>query len=318
MDHNKYKEQIILFIYNELTAEELQKFESHLQLCNECSKELDEQKKLISSIQKKHPLSDRLLNEARRELSAALRVERTKASLWEKLKEKFSLLYNSNYALAFGGTAILLIGFFLGYLFFNKNNNENNLAAAIDSESQFSYMHENIQISNVRFIDSDASDGEVEFMFEAVKPVKIKGNLNDSKIQNILAASMINEQNPGIRLNTINAINSNQSLPEDSDIKTALISVAKFDENPGVRREAIQVLKKMNYDEEIKQAFLYVLKTDTVSGLRIEAINSLVKAKQNGHQFDEEALNILREKMMDDENSYIKYQAKTVLQEKYQ
>ena len=63
-----------------------------------------------------------------------------------------------------------------------------------------------ISISNIQFIDSDPSDGEVEFTFQASKPVRLKGNVNDPKIQSVLTYAMLNEQNPGSRLNSINAM----------------------------------------------------------------------------------------------------------------
>jgi HEAT repeat protein len=178
-------------------------------------------------------------------------------------------------------------------------------------------LQENTKIRNVRFIDQDAGDGEVEFMFEAVKPVRIKGNVNDREIQNILTYSILNEENPGVRLNSINLINANQPQHVDKEIKDVLLDAVRYDVNPGVRREALKTLKNLPYDEEIKDAMLYVLLNDKTSGLRIEAINVLAQAQKNGHNFNEQDLSIFKKKLEADENNYIRYKAKNVLQEKY-
>jgi hypothetical protein len=127
---------------------------------------------------------------------------------------------------------------------------------------------------------------------------------------------MLNGQNAGVRLNSINAISDNKKVNYDNDVKEALIRVVKFDENPGVRRQAIILLNKFPYDDEIKQAYLYVLSNDTTSGMRIEAINSLFQAKKDGYKFDNQELSVFKKKMETDNNNYIRYRARTVLQEK--
>ena len=47
------------------------------------------------------------------------------------------------------------------------------------------------KITNVRFEQPAGNNGEVQFTFEAVKPVTMKGNINDPKIQMILAQAFL-------------------------------------------------------------------------------------------------------------------------------
>lgn len=126
---------------------------------------------------------------------------------------------------------------------------------------------------------------------------------------------MLNEQNPGSRLNSINAMDTESSIQYDDDVKNALITVMMTDENPGVRREALKMMGKFQYDESIKQTLLYVVANDTVSGLRIEALNSLIEAGNKGYKLNNNELNFFREKLKQDENSYIKLRSRTILQE---
>ena len=126
---------------------------------------------------------------------------------------------------------------------------------------------------------------------------------------------MLNENNPGTRLNTINLISSSSQPRPDTEIRNALLSVVKFDNNQGVRLEAMKLLKKFTFDDDIKNTMLYVLQNDSSSGMRIEAMNMLVQANKKGSSFNREDLSVFREKMQQDDNNYIRYQAKTVLKE---
>ena len=155
----------------------------------------------------------------------------------------------------------------------------------------------------------------VEFTFDAIKPVRVKGKLNDPDVQNVLMYSMLNEDNPGTRLNTINLISSSSQPQPDNEIKNALLSVVKFDNNQGVRWEAIKLLKKFRFDNEIKNTMLYVLQNDSSSGMRIESMNILVQANKKGNTFSRDDLLVFRHKLQQDDNNYIRYQAQTVLKE---
>ncbi|HEX9251597.1 MAG TPA: HEAT repeat domain-containing protein [Ignavibacteriaceae bacterium] len=174
---------------------------------------------------------------------------------------------------------------------------------------------EKLRIQNINFIDSDPSDGQVEFTFDAVKSGRIKGNVNDAEVQKILTYAVLNEQNPGTRLNSINVINANQIQKPDDEIKSTLIAVAKFDNNPGVRIEALKSLNKLPADEEIKNTLIYVLLNDTSSGIRIEAINSLVGASKSGVSLNQKDLMLLRDKIQTENNNYVKFQAKNIIKE---
>jgi len=201
----------------------------------------------------------------------------------------------------------LLVGALIGYFVFQTPVVENIKTDSTQSD-QF-------KIQNINFLDPDPSDGQVEFTFDAIKSGHIKGNINDAELQKILTYAVLNEQNPGTRLNSINVINATQTQSLDNEIKATLITVAKFDENPGVRREALKSLKEIPIDNDIKSALIYVLLNDTSSGLRIEAINTLVEAAKKGFSFSQNDLSLLREKIQVDNNNYVRFQAKNIIKE---
>jgi hypothetical protein len=184
------------------------------------------------------------------------------------------------------------------------------LTTAVETAAPASLSGET-EIANVRFIDQNsAGDGTVEFAFDAIRPVRIKGNVNDPKIQEMLTYALVKEHNAGVRLRAVSTISANHSKP-DSKVKEALLTALRSDSNDGVRKEALAVLQKYPFDEEIQVAFLYVLQNDPNPAMRIEAIKSLEAKNIEGKQL----IQVLRDRMESDNNSFIRQKAKAVLEE---
>ena len=314
MKHNEYKQLLHLSLYGELNSEEQKILKDHLMSCNECRKELEDQKNLLELISGKRQenVDEKVLSAARYQLRGALRSESSYNNIFKSIVNSLSLFFTTPLKFAVVSTAMLFIGIIIGSLLFNKSSNEE---ITQQSENRFASLSEDIGISNLRFIDSDASDGEVEFTFQASRPVHLKGKVNDPQIQSVLTYAMLNEQNPGSRLNSINAMDTESANVLDPDIKNALVTVVMSDENPGVRREALKLMSKFPYDENIKQTLLYVIANDTISGLRIEALNLIITAGSKGYKLNSEELDFFRQKIQEDENPYIKLRSRTILQE---
>lgn len=191
---------------------------------------------------------------------------------------------------------------------------------APSTEKVSTFLEGETRIANIRFVNPDAGGGQVEFTFDAVSPVHIKGNINDDRVQKVLAHALINDQNPGVRLRSASAFSTQVRKLElpDREVKAALILALKSDDNPGVRKEALKALLGFPFDEEIKQAFLHVLMRDNNPALRIAAINSLDSLRVQGQPTDKDLLDVLKQRMTTDENNYIRIRAKTVLEEAQQ
>jgi hypothetical protein len=314
MDHNKYKELNTLSVYEELNPGDQSDLLHHLVTCNECLTDFEEKRKLketFAKSQMKEPNAS-LLNQARKELRLAIENE-DKKHLLSRIAESIGAFISGNYKMVLTGAAMALIGLFAGKYIFNQPVNKDRIFFETASDNP---LQNNTQITNVKFADNIAAGGNVEFTFDAVKPVHIKGNINDPKIQAILSYAMVNGDNAGVRLNSINLINNNSSGKIDNEVKNSITNVIKNDPNPGVRREALKLMKKFPYDEEIKKTLLYVLQFDKNVSMRIESINLLMDAQKEGHTFNNEDLNIFRTKLKQDNNLYIQYRVKSVLKEK--
>jgi len=309
MQHEKYEELIQFYLYDEIDEADKRMLEQHLKSCPACKAHLEELKTIFNRINENenNESEDKLLFEARAELRGYLKAKKNKTSLADKFIQMFSSFKNKPVGIAFGGAAVLLVGFFLGYILFRN--------PAINTNDEGLNFAEFSKIQNIIFFDADPDDGEVEFTYESVKPGRIKGNINDSRVREILTYAILNEKNPGTRLNSINVINASSQHKNDDELKNALISVAKYDNNPGVRREAIKSLNELTVDKEIKDALIYVLLNDTSAGIRIEAINSLMETSKKGIKLDESDLTTLKDKIQLDQNNYVRYQFKNIVKE---
>jgi hypothetical protein len=321
MEHQHYKEWLLLSLYDELSNEESAALKIHLQSCTRCPKELEELKQLHATLGAYHPVAvgDTLLSESRAELRVAIRAEHTRRSWWQDAADAIAELMSPKARLAFAATAVLALGIGLGYVAFRQpGETQVEGLQTISSQSDAAFDQGVLQITNVRFINRDEANGEVEFTFDAVTPVHIKGNANDERVQKMLARAILTEKNVGTRLRAVNFIGDQQkdqiAPPKvNKEVKEALISALKFDSNLGVKKEALRILQKYLPDPDVTNAIIYILKYVNNTGLKIAAINSLDMSKFN--QPNQDLLAMLQEKVDTDENSYVRIKAKAALKE---
>lgn len=307
MNHKECKELLPLSIYGDMTDEERKQLGDHVAGCGECRGELEQLKKFYSVVgqHRRLAMSNQLLSDARRRLRVALQEQTSRPPLWERLIEPI-------YKISFGGIGMLAVGFIAGYVTFSGSG-----AGTIfgQTEDAVPVMEGGTQISNVRFLDSDAADGEVEFTFDAVRPVRIKGKMADPQVQKILAHALLDENNPGLRIRSASALAESPGLVQSKELRESLLRAVTSDPNPSVRRDALGLIQRLPFDSEIKDALLYVLQNDENAGVRIVAINGLEKFKDQASMKDAEVVKVLQEKTKMDENNYIRLMARNVLEE---
>jgi hypothetical protein len=322
MDHNRYREWLTLQTYNDLKKDQVKLLEEHLQGCESCRVELKELQQMHSFLQKNQAnlKLDGLLQEARTQLRSALREERGRRSFWQEwtasLGEWWSeLKLSPQYSAALAGVFMFAIGILAGSFLLNQSRSEKvamntGNAKTVTETPKVNAVQPSSStsdIANVRFIDSDAADGEVEIAFDAVKPMKLKGSMDDPAIQKVLTYAVLKEQNPGVRLRAVSAIGAQQQEKKAPDplLKAALISALKFDKNAGVRKEALDILQKYPMDDDMKAAFLQVLIRDENPGMRVAAMKYL--GAQDS--VDPEVLNVLKGQAQNDQNAFVRSRA---------
>jgi len=311
MEHKDLTEQIMMLVAGEITGTEAEKLLEHIDSCELCGKEYRFQMELLSDLKATNPEFniEKILTASRRELRRTIYAIPDKVSFADRVKGFF----RSPFAIpSLTGAGGLAVGLIAGVLFLSKPDTTHDPFLTTVSDGG----DHQTRITNVMFNDRDLKDGNISFTFDAYKRITISGSPNDPGIQKLLTYSILNEKNPGTRLNSINLVNNSYDKSQLAGVKEALISAARGDENPGVRLQALKTLATLPFDDEIKKTCLHILVKDNTPGNRIEAINTLVKAIENGFKADDEIKSVFRDQLEQEENPYIKIRAKTILDAK--
>ena len=312
MNHKRWKQWIQLSVYDELQEEERRLLQSHLEGCEECRKEMEQLSALRETIRSGGSVhvDEQLLGEAREQFHRALHAtKRSKPFLnwWPELVE---WLYRPAVRFAFVAAASFVLGIILSYRYLHPSAPA---ATSPESSAQAMFLPGETRITNVRFLSGANGNGPIDFTFDAVRPVHMKGNIYDEQVQKVLTYAILNEDNPGVRLRSIDAVASQPTA--DKEVRNALITALKSDINAGVRKESLRALQTFPLDQEIKLALLFVLNHDKNPGLRIAAINLLDSLRSSNLVSGKEILEGFRNTAKTDDNNYIKLRAKAALEE---
>ena len=322
MKHKQFEEWLQLSLYNELSEQEQTVLDNHLTTCERCRVELNELKEMHATLAHHRPIAiqESLLQDARRNLRLRIQTDAEQKSLWTKLKGILDGFLTPPLQVALGGVATLVMGILVGYFVF-KTPSEKNLPLRQAAFASSAMEAGESQITNIRFIDRNTQNGDVEFTFETITPVRIRGNVNDENVQKVLARALVSDQNAGVRLRAVNMIGTQTEQKQagapvlDTEVKAALITALLHDRNLGVRKEALNVLKNYLPDPIIVRAFLSVLANETNTGLKITVINSLDLSNYENQPVNREILYMFKNKAQSDDNNYIRIRAKLALQE---
>jgi hypothetical protein len=158
------------------------------------------------------------------------------------------------------------------------------------------------RISGISQVSPDPQTGGVRITLNAERRMILEGSLDDENVCKVLVYALKNYDNPGIRVDTLEALRTNGNNPS---VQPELLDTLRNDPNLGVRLEALKAVRRMNWSPEVRQALLDVVRQPRANqGLRGAVVDELVKHAVKDK--DEVALSELEQLAANDANDYVR------------
>src|SRR5256884_9722184 len=109
----------------------------------------------------------------------------------------------------------------------------------------------------------------------------LTGRADEPNVRQVLTYMVENSErfDAGVRLDCLDAL---KAAAGDQQVRAALLSAARKDQNPAVRLKALETLRDAAGEDDVRQALLDALEHDSNPGVRVEAVNVLVGSLQHG------------------------------------
>lgn len=288
-----------LYLYGELSFDEEERVESHVDACAACRAALERQREVHAALDNiaMEP-SPALLRSCREDLRARLAEEPGIAhhGWWERLTE---MVAGPVWLKPAGALTLVALGF---------------AAARIVPQGAFSggplEMGMVEPSSRVRYVEP-ASNGRVQIVLDETRQRVVSGPLDDEKIRVLLISAAKDPSDPGLRAETVEILNSRAQF---SEVRDALVTALK-DQNAGVRLKAMNGLRSFAEQPEVRSALTQVLLADTNPEMRSQAIDLLTKGLENPTEhFDRQVIGAMQELMQRENNAYVRERCKTALE----
>lgn len=305
MDCQRVEESLPLYFYDELGGEPRAEIEAHLAACPRCAATAEEFRRLRAALAERPALepSPDLLVRCRYDLEEALDRETTG---WRALvRSGFGLWPTGSSRQATAALAILLVGFSLGWAM----RQQPATPAPGQGNGGSSWMGadlSNLRINGISRVTPDPQTGEVHITLDAERRLTLEGSLDDARIQQVLLYAMKSYENPGIRRDTLEVLRQHGTNPS---VRAALLYALRNDPNGGVRLEVLQAVDDLAWSPEVRGVLLEALLKDTNAGVRVAALNALLEHP------DEQVLPTLEQLANEDKNPYVRLRCAKAVRE---
>lgn len=282
------QERIALAVYGELPDDAAHELEQHMLHCASCREEY-RQVEALQKIMELSPViepSANLLTRARMRLEESLDAIPERSWLSRAIQSfttGFARLRMAPVAASLVLFAGVAMGGYGGYRYALSTANAPrpiDLAAAhLSADLDPSDPNEPVEIANVSSVSRRPNSEIVEVQFNRLLPQHIEGSLDDPKIRQLLMLASQHAQNPGIRNNSVQLLvdecRAGHSC-NDGIIRDALMASLRDDDNPSVRRKALEGLQPyIAEDLRVRDAILETLLSDSDQEFRAQLIDLL-------------------------------------------
>lgn len=155
---------------------------------------------------------------------------------------------------------------------------------------------------------------QVQLQFKQQQPMMVQGTVENSDVKRVLLYVLNNSNrfDPDVRINAVDLL---RAKTDDPEVRSVLCHAAHTDGNTAVRLKALEALDGAEPQKLVRQTLLDAL-NDQNPGVRIEAINALQSMVAKGQVVtDDHMLSVLRGRMLNDPNTYIRMQSAAVFRD---
>jgi HEAT repeat protein len=301
-----------LFLYVELSIEEEQAFQDHLESCEACRKAFEAEMTIHELLDSRdQPPSPALLARCRRDLNLRVQSSPPAPSSWRAwFRNPFPALRMSPaFARPAGALALVALGFFAARWTTPRPMTEPESEPVSVSQPAprvvAAFVDDDSAIARVRYVQPQPS-GQVRVVVEETRQRFLTGDPGDEQIHRLLLTAARDSADPGLRAESMDIL---RTRPASSGVRSALIYALQHDSNPGVRLKAIDALKAYAGEADVRNTLAKVLLADDNPGVRTQAIDLLIQHKEDA------IVGVLQEAVQRESNSYIRQRCQRALQE---
>jgi len=298
--------QLGLLLYGELSFDQEEAVDAHLEGCAGCRAALKRERELhaaFDQVEIEPPAS--VLWDARQNLRERIAAEHPSASprigWWDRFLDTAWLK-------PIGGLALVTLGFVGARMAPNL---------APDLGLGFTGMSvAGIDAQRVRSVEPGPNGG-IQIVLDETRQRVISGGLDDQNIRVLLLSAAKDPSDPGLRYETVGILNDRAQA---SEVRDTLIYALEHDENAGVRLKAMDGLKPFVKQPEVRKALAGVLLSDGNPGMRTQAIDLLTQGvgegtgNSAGPALGRDIIGTLQELMNRENNAYVRQRGERVLQ----
>ena len=296
------KQNILLYVYNELADDARYELEQHLGRCADCTAELKTTRQfhaMLSELPVEEP-SPNLVAASRMRLQEGLETAE-QGRFWQRMIfDPAAWLRQIRFAPALAA-AIFIVGFAGGiatsYKVLSGGTSIATVPVGTPAESS---------ITGIQSITQNPGSNHISIKYDTVSTQEAQGSLNDQRIQQLLLFAARNNYNSGVRMDSVDLLTQE---PNNTHVREALMYALRYDSNPGVRLKALDGLGAyVKSDPRVRDAMLETLVQDANPGARTEALHLLEPVRA-----DSSVRLVLQKLAQSDQNQYIRSQARIML-----
>lgn len=303
------RQQFAMLIYGELSFDEEERVETHLEACADCRAALERERALLAAFdQVAAEPSPALLRQSREKLFDQLRSEPPPqrgrgVPWWDQLIETFTI--PAGILRPAGVVALVALGF-VGA----------RLAPTMGPLSGLALADLNPGAARVRTVES-SPNGQVRIVLDETRQRTVSGRMDQEGIRALLLAATRDPNDPGLRASTVALLGMQTDPGMANDIRDTLVHTVLNDQNDGVRLKAIEGLKMFAMEPDVLTAILDVLMADANPAMRNQAIDLLMQGLDGSAQRmpDRRMIGVLQELMSrKDESTYVRQRSQKALE----